>query len=108
LGNDQILGEVVLAADDHMAVRMAGIEMVDRHPIELGPEIGLDLAHNVSGEAAQISQAVAVFGRNDESERVAVLGSALDKSAAVGVIGVTTIQLTPPAIARSAVPLEVA
>ena len=108
LGNNQILAEVVLAADDDMAVRMAGVEMIDRHPVEFGLEIGLHLAHHVAGEAAQIGQAVAVLGRDDEPERVAVFGSALDKGAAVGVIGVTAVELTPPAIACGAVPLEIA
>jgi hypothetical protein len=91
-----------------MAVRMAGIKMIDGNPVEFGPEIGLHLAHDASGEAAQIGQAIAVFGRDDEPEGVTVLGAALDKGAAVGVIGVAPVKLTAPAIAGGAVPLEVA
>ena len=108
LGNDQVLAEVVLAADDDMAVRVAGVEMVDRYPVEFGAEIGLHLAHDVSGEAAQIGQAVAVLGRDDEPERVAVCGAALDEGTAVGVTGVAAIQFARPAIAGGAVPLEIA
>ena len=108
LGNDQVLAEVVLAADDDMAVRVAGVEMVDRYPVEFGAEIGLHLAHDVSGEAAQIGQAVAVLGRDDEPEGVAVLRAALDEGTAVAVIGVATIELTAPAIAGGAVALEIA
>jgi hypothetical protein len=51
-----------------MTVRMAGVEVIDRHPIKFGPEISLHLAHHVSGEAAQIRQAVAVLGRDNEPE----------------------------------------
>jgi len=91
-----------------MAVRMAGVEMIDRHPVEFGPEIGLHLAHHVPGEAAEISQAITVFGRDDEPERVAVLVPAPDKGAAVRIIGVATIELTAAAITGGAVPLEVA
>jgi hypothetical protein len=90
-----------------MAVRMAGVEMVDCNPIEFGAEIGLHLAHHVTGEAAQISQAVAVLGRDDEPEGVAIFSAALDEGAAVDVIGVATIEFTSPTITGGAVPLEV-
>jgi hypothetical protein len=90
------------------SVRMTGVEMVDGNPIEFGPKIGLHLAHHISGKAPQISEAVAAFGRDDEPEGVTVLGAALDKGAAVGVIGVAPVKLTAPAIAGGAVPLEVA
>ena len=36
-GDDQVLALVVLAPQHDVAVRVAGIEMIDSHPIELGP-----------------------------------------------------------------------
>jgi hypothetical protein len=55
-----------------MAVRMAGIEVIDRDPIEPGAEIPFHLPHHVAGEAAQVREPIAILGRNNEAELVAV------------------------------------
>jgi hypothetical protein len=44
----------LLAPDDDVAMRMSGVVVIHRDPIELGAEIGLHLAHHVAGEAAQV------------------------------------------------------
>ena len=49
--DDQILADVVAAVDDDMDVRMTGVEVVDRHPIQLRAEVGFELAHQVAGMA---------------------------------------------------------
>ena len=66
-----------------MRVRVAGVEVIDRHPFEPGAEIRLDLAHHVAGEVAQVGKAVAVLRRDDETEGIAVALAALDEGAAV-------------------------
>ena len=87
LGDDEVLARFVLAPDDDMAVRMAGVEMIDGDPIEPSPEVILHLPHHVAGEGAQISEPVAILGRDDEAELVAVLPPALDKLPSVRRVG---------------------
>ena len=107
LGDDQVFAEIVLAPDDHMAVRMAGVVVVHRHPIELGPEVGLHLAHHLAGEAAQVGQAVAVLGRHDEAEGMPVALATLDEGLAIFLVALRPIELTALAVAGRAVPLDV-
>ena len=99
LGDDQVLAEIVLAPDDDMAVRMAGVEVIHRDPIELGAEIGLHLAHHIAGEAAQVRQPVAVLGRDDDAEGMAVALAALDEGAAILLVALRAIELAALAVA---------
>ena len=89
-----------------MAVRMAGVEMVDRDPVELGSEVLLHLAHHVAGEGAKIRKPVAVFGRDDETELMPVLPPALHKLAAVRRVGLRSVEpaasLLPGSFRRAA------
>ena len=66
-----------------MAMGMAGVEVVDRDPVELRSEVLLHLLHHVAGEGAKVGKLVAVFGRDDESELMAILSPLLQKRAAV-------------------------
>ena len=108
LGDDQVFAEIVLAPDDDVAMRMAGVVVVDRHPIELGGEIGLHLGHHVAGEAAQIRQAVAILRRDDNAERMPVALAALDEGASVFLIALRAVELAALAVAGRSVPLKVA
>ena len=108
LGDDQVFAEIVLAPDDDVAVRMAGVVVVHRHPIELGPEVGLHLAHHVAGEAAQVREAVAVLGRDDEAEGMPVAFASLDEGLAILLVALGSVELTALAVAGRAVPLDVA
>jgi hypothetical protein len=42
------------AAQEDMGVRVACVVVVDRDPVELGPEVGFHLPHQVAGGGAQI------------------------------------------------------
>ena len=44
------------AANDDMALGVAGIVMTDRYPIELRPQICLHLLHQIAGDSAQVGQ----------------------------------------------------
>ena len=70
LGDDEVLAEVIAAADHDMALRMSGVEMVDRDPVEPGAEVLFRLPHEVAGEGADIREPVAVLGGDDEAELV--------------------------------------
>jgi hypothetical protein len=45
-----------------MAVRVAGVEVIDRNPIESGAEILFHLPHYVVVEATKIGEPIAIFG----------------------------------------------
>ena len=58
-----------------MAVRMTGVEMVDRDPLESGAEVVLHLAHHVSGEAVleqSVEQAKLLFNNYIQAAQEAV------------------------------------
>ena len=74
------------AADHDMGVRLAGVEVVDRHPIERGVEVLLHLPHELAGEGLEVPELDAVLGRHDEPELVAVLQPAIDEGPGVGAI----------------------
>jgi hypothetical protein len=90
-----------------MRVRVAGVEMVDRHPFETGAEVRLHLAHHVTGEVAQVGKAVAVLRRDDQPEGMPVVLAALDESAAVFDIAFRAVEPAARAVAGRAVALQV-
>src|SRR5438132_1046436 len=96
------------AADDDVGVEMAGVVMVDRDPIEPGRQIQFHLAHEVAGEAAQVSHFGGIFWRHDEAKLMTISPAALHKGLAVGLVLESGIGLAPFAIARDPIPLEIA
>ena len=71
--HDQVLALVVAAADDDVGVGVAGVEMVDGDPVELGVEVALHLGEQVADEGLEVGEPGAVLGRDDEAELVRVL-----------------------------------
>lgn len=64
---------VIVAPTHHdVGVRMGGVVMIHRDPIELGAEILLHLRHQPAGQWLQILVLVAVLRRDDEAELVPV------------------------------------
>jgi len=107
-GDDEVLVPVGLAADEDMAVRMAGVVVVDRDPIELGAEILLDPLHQATDERFEIVVLHAVLGGDDEAELVAAALAAREERLAVGPIQIRRIELARLPLARDAVALDVA
>ncbi len=99
----QVLARIVLSPDHDMAVRVAGVEMIDGDPIEPGFEVVLHLAHHVAGEGAQIGKPVAVLGRDDEPELVAVLppGSTNSRPSAASVSAPYSLPRSPSRVVPS-------
>ncbi|WP_034931932.1 hypothetical protein [Komagataeibacter rhaeticus] len=69
-----------------MHMRMAGIVVVDRNPIEFRAEIGFDLRHQVAGVARQVGEIPGILRRNDEPELMPVILSAIEKGITIGAI----------------------
>ncbi|WP_271615277.1 hypothetical protein [Bradyrhizobium sp. CCBAU 51627] len=86
---------------------MAGVEVVDRDPIEARAEILFHLPHHVPREAMEIGQTIAVLGNHDEAELVAVLAPLLDEGPAIHPLVIRSIELTSPAVAGRPIALEV-
>src|SRR3546814_9837524 len=57
--------------------------MVDRDPIEAGPEITRHVLHQVAREAAEIVHRTGVFGADDEAEMMPVAVTARGEGAAI-------------------------
>ena len=107
LGDDEVLALIVVPADDDVAVRVTGIEVVDRDPVQPRAQILLHLPHHVTGEGTQVREVVAVLRGDDEAELVAVLPAALGEGLAVRLLGLGAIEPAALPITRRAVALKV-
>src|SRR6267142_24514 len=105
--DDQILAQLIPAVDDDMNMRMAGIKMVHRDPIELRSQVTFEFAHEVAGEAREITEAHTVLRRDDDAELVAIVLATIEEGIAVGPILRRRIQPAALAIARGAVALNI-
>ncbi len=73
-GDDEVFAGLILAAHDDMAVRMAGVEMIDCHPVEFRAQVFLGLFHQAADHGLQVIILRAVLRCDDEAELVAVAG----------------------------------
>ena len=105
--DDQILAQLITAIDNDMNMGMAGIKMVHRGPIELRSQVSFEFAHEVAGEAREVAELRAVFGRDDEAKLVAVVLAAIEEGIAVGPVLRRRIEPAALAIARGAVALNI-
>ena len=79
-----LAGSNVIRSD--VGVRMAGVVMVDRDPVEAGGEIQFHLAHEVAGEAAKVGHFGCILGCDDEPKLMAIFPAALHERLAVGLV----------------------
>src|SRR6266851_5017341 len=105
--DDQILAQLISAVDDDMNMRMAGIKMVHRDPIELRSQVSFEFAHEVAGKAGEVAEAHTVLGRDDDAKLVAVVLAAIEEGVAVGPVLRRGIQPAALTIARGAVALNI-
>ena len=84
------------------------MNVIDRHPIELGPEIARGMGHQVAGVGAQVGELGRVLGADDEPEVVAVLLAAVSEPRHVGRVAARIEHAGVRAVARHALPLEIA
>ena len=94
--HDEVAALVVAAADDDVGVRMAGVEVIDRHPVELGIEVAFHLREEIADERLQVRQPRAVLGRDDEAELMRVVLRALEEGAAIDIIALRIVQPSQP------------
>ena len=82
-GDDQVLTPIIPATDDDVAVRMAGVVMIDGYPIELGTQIFFHLRHEAADKGLQVFVLRAILGGDDETELVAVAIGAVKEVLAI-------------------------
>lgn len=81
--------------------------MVDCNPVETCAKIFFHLGQQVAGKAAHIGQFGRVFGRNNETEMVAVIGAALGEGSAVYCIVAAAEKRCVLPVAGHAITLEI-
>src|SRR5579885_3215131 len=88
--DDEVLAVVTNAAHDQVDMRVLGVPVVDRHPVEPRREILLHLADQVAGEPLEVRHIDRVIRRHDEAEMVAIVGAALREGLGIGLVGAGT------------------
>ncbi len=85
-GDDEIGALIGNAAHEQMDVRIVGVPVIDRDPIEPRAQVGLHLPHDVARVFAQVGQFSRVLGRHDDPEMVPVILAPLGETAIVCVV----------------------
>ncbi len=84
-GNDKVFSSIVLATQDDVRVRVAGVPVVHhRHPVQPRAQVGLQARHQVPGVGTQVFE---LFGGYDEAELVPILAPAFLESGGIRRIG---------------------
>ena len=105
--DDEVLAGLVLASQQDVDVRIVGVPVVSRHPLEPRPKIALDLRHELTSVGLQIANLCAVLRRDDD---LAVMPVGLDppgKGLGVDLILPCRLEATRAAIRLYSVPLDV-
>src|SRR5262245_9305093 len=105
--HDQVLSSVILATDDNVSVRMAGVEMIDRDPVELSVKVDLHLPDEVADERFQVSKLGAVISGNNEAELVRIVCRSVEKGSAIDVLARSIIEPARPTVPRNAIAQDV-
>ena len=95
-------------ADENVDVRVLGVPVIDRDPVELRAEIALGLGHQFAGERLQIGKLGRVVGRDDEAEVVAVAVASFREGMGVRRIHLRVEQAAGFAVTGRAVAAEIA
>jgi hypothetical protein len=66
-----------------MNMRIVGVPMIDRDPVQFGPEIPRNIDHQFPREGAEIAEFGGIFWRNDEAEMMPVILATLRERALV-------------------------
>ena len=86
--DDKVAAGVIHAAYEDVHVWVVGVVVSDRHPVQPRAEVLLHLLHEVARETFQFHLAAALR-RDDESERVPILGRPVREPGSVGAVQLT-------------------
>ncbi len=102
--DDKFPTVVRMAADQQMNMRVVGVPMIDRDPVEPRAEVFLHLVHEVPRVGAKVGHVGCVFRRDDEAEVMAVRMAAFGKFLVIDLIVLSVEQSSLHAFARHAIP----
>ncbi len=105
--DDQIVALVVFATQDNVGVRMRRVVVIDRHPIELCPQVLFHLLHQTAHERFEIVVSRPIFRRDDEAELVAVTLGALNEVATLRAVLLGVVQFPRQPLAGDAVAFQI-
>jgi hypothetical protein len=105
--DDQVASVLGDAAHEYMDMRIVGIPVIDRHPVEPGFEILLHPAHEIAGEGPKVLKLLGIFRADDEAEMMAIVGAAICEGLTVGGVSRRIEHHRFPAIARDAVAFQI-
>ncbi len=106
-GDDEVVAALILAAQDDMGMRMTGVEVIDRHPVEPGAQVLFHVGHQPPHQGLQVFVPVAVLGRDDEAELMTVALRAFEEALARDAVVLCTVEPALLALARRTVAFEV-
>ena len=69
----QILTVLGPPADQDMNMRIVGVPMIDRDPVQFGSKIPGDVGHQLACEDTEIAKLGSILGRDDEAEVMPVI-----------------------------------
>ena len=103
-GDDEIAPIVAFARDDEMRMGLAGVVVIDRHPVEPGSKIALHLRRQVACEFSEAGKLARILRRQNDPELVAVLRPALQECLFVGVRAMPVIEARGLAVRAGPIP----
>jgi len=104
---DEIPALVILASQDDVGMRMAGVVVVDGDPIELRPKILFDLKHEPSGQGLQNRVLDRILGGDYEAELMAVAIASIEETRPLGAIPLGVIEGARLSFSRNTIALQV-
>ncbi|MNE89314.1 hypothetical protein D3C80_1867150 [compost metagenome] len=81
--------------------------MIDRNPVEPRVQVPLDIAHEIAGIGAKVSEFGSVLRRDDEAEMMTVIPGPLRESRGVGRVAPSIEEASRFAVPGHAVSLEI-
>lgn len=105
--HDKVVAAIRNTAHEDMDVRVVGIPVIDRDPVELRPEIAFGLMHQLARGRAQVAQLGGILGRDDEAEMMPVVLAAVRETACIGGIAARVEHARGLARAADTVALEI-
>src|SRR5262245_56560832 len=103
----EVAALIVAPANHDVGVRMAGVEMIDRHPVEPCIKIAFHLGQQIADEGFEIGKTRPFIGRHHKAELVWVPLRSLEESHLVSRIAVATVETTRLPIAGDTVAYDV-
>ena len=64
-------------------MRIVGVPVVDRNPVQFGSEISRDVSHQFAGEGAEVAELGGILRRNNKSKMMPIVLAAFDKGALI-------------------------